>query len=345
MHLHFWKDSANKSVSVSKVSRTQYTVSKLISINGLSFSYGAQSALQDVSLDLRSGSISALIGHNGAGKTTLMRAMVGLLPIEPGMVTVAGFDAAENPRSVHKIAGFLPDMAGFYPTLTVRQNLRYAAKVNGLEGEAERIATNETIRRLDLTKKEAEPAGNLSRGWRQRVSIAQAIIHSPRFLALDEPATGLDPEARNALSKLLLELNKDGMTLLVSSHILAELEDYCTQIVMLEDGLLLGQHDLQKTGSAQRKPNGEPLEIVLVNELSSMERALLILSQDEKCHDVRRHDNSITLEFSGNNEEQHTLLKNLFAADVKVLSAGSPAKQSVETLRDAYRRMTHATAS
>lgn len=316
----------------------------MLSINGLSFSYGRKTALNSISLDLKEGGITALIGQNGAGKTTLMRAITGLLPITENVVTMDGIDVASNPRKIHQMVGFLPDMLGFYPSLTVQDNLAYAAQINGLtNGEAQQAVEN-TLLRLDLTSKKSDPAGSLSRGWRQRISIAQAIVHSPRFLALDEPATGLDPDARLSLSKLFLELNETGMTLIVSSHILAELEDYCNHIIMLEDGELVGQRDI-KNFLADKKSDVKTLRIELTDDRTSIERALLILSQDTQCNDIFHRDRTITLRFHGTDADQHILLKNLFAADVHVLNAGEDHNGQRETLRDAYHRMNNKTLS
>ena len=315
---------------------------KLISINGLSFSYGRKKALHNTSFDLERGGITALIGHNGAGKTTLMRAISGLLPIPSEKIFVDDIDVAQHPRQVHRMVSFLSDTLGFYPALSVADNLSYAAEINGVSGTAAQKAVEDTLHRLDLSSKRDELTGNLSRGWRQRVAIGQAIVHAPSFLALDEPATGLDPDARLALSKLFEALRQDGMTLLVSSHILAELEDYCDNIVMLEDGKLVGQRDLQhflKTG------NGDPrrLEIELIDDLASTERALLILSQNTQCSDITQSSNTINVRYNGNENEQHMLLKNLFAADVKVRSVAEINVPSRESLRDAYTRMTNKT--
>lgn len=256
---------------------------------------------------------------------------------------VDGVDVASNPRQVHRMVGFLPDMLGFYPALTVQDNLAYAAQINGLTGEVADQAVHDTLLRLDLTSKRSDPAGSLSRGWRQRVSIAQAIVHAPRFIALDEPASGLDPDARLSLSNLFLELKHAGMTLLVSSHILAELEDYCNHIIMLEDGKLVGQRDLKHFMSRSNKPEGKTLRIALADDQTSVERALLILSQDALCTDIEHQEKVITLQFHGNDTNQHILLKNLFAADVQVLSASDHDHGQRETLRNAYRRMTSKT--
>lgn len=211
----------------------------MIEISGLTFDYPGHRALNDVTLTVASGSVTALVGPNGAGKTTLMRCIAGLeIPLE-GRITVAGMDAIERPREVHRIMGYLSDFFGLYQELSVARCLEYAAAAQGLPDEDIPVAVKSTAERLGLADKLDEPSSSLSRGQRQRVAIGQAIIHRPKVLLLDEPASGLDPEARASLAALFRQLQADGMTLLVSSHILAELDEYSTHMLALRDGRIL----------------------------------------------------------------------------------------------------------
>ncbi len=211
----------------------------MIEITGLTFDYPGHRALKDVTLAVASGSVTALVGPNGAGKTTLMRCIAGLeTPLE-GRITVAGMDVIEQPREVHRIMGYLSDFFGLYQDLTVAQCLEYAATSQGLPKYEIDEAVRQTAQRLDLSDRLEQTSGSLSRGLRQRVAIGQAIIHDPKVLILDEPASGLDPEARAALAALFRQLQADRMTLLVSSHILAELDEYSTHILSLRDGRIL----------------------------------------------------------------------------------------------------------
>lgn len=211
----------------------------MIEISGLTFDYPGHRALNDVTLTVASGSVTALVGPNGAGKTTLMRCIAGLeTPLE-GRITVAGMDAIERPREVHRIMGYLSDFFGLYQELSVARCLEYAAAAQGLPDDDIPVAVESTAERLGLADKLDEPSSSLSRGQRQRVAIGQAIIHRPKVLLLDEPASGLDPEARASLAALFRQLQADGMTLLVSSHILAELDEYSTHMLALRDGRIL----------------------------------------------------------------------------------------------------------
>lgn len=208
----------------------------MIEVSGVVYDYPSSRALSGVSFSVERGAVLALVGPNGAGKTTLLRCIAALDAPTEGAITVAGLDTQADPRGVHAALGYLPDFFGVYEELSVRRCLAYAARSRGVaEADAARAA-EEAAARVQLSDRMNARAGELSRGLRQRLAIAQTIVHKPKALLLDEPAAGLDPEARRSLSDLILRLSGEGMTIVVSSHILAELEDYSTRMLMLRDG-------------------------------------------------------------------------------------------------------------
>ncbi len=217
----------------------------MIEISNLTFDYPGHRALNDVTLTVPSGSVTALVGPNGAGKTTLLRCIAGLETPLTGSIKVAGMDVIEQPREVHRIMGYLSDFFGLYQDLTVARCLEFAAASQGLPTADVPAAIERTAQRLDLTDRLQQTSGSLSRGLRQRVAIGQAIIHQPKMVLLDEPASGLDPEARASLAALFRQLQADGMTLLVSSHILAELDEYSTHMLALREGRILENRELK----------------------------------------------------------------------------------------------------
>jgi ABC-2 type transport system ATP-binding protein len=223
----------------------------MIEISNLTFDYPGHRALNDVTLSVPNGSVTALVGPNGAGKTTLMRCIAGLETPLTGSIIVAGMDVIEQPREVHRVMGYLSDFFGLYQDLTVARCLEYAAASQGLPEADIPAAIERTAQRLDLSERLHQTAGSLSRGLRQRVAIGQAIIHQPKMLLLDEPASGLDPEARASLALLFRQLQADGMTLLVSSHILAELDEYSTHMLALRDGRILENRELKPAHVAE----------------------------------------------------------------------------------------------
>jgi len=212
----------------------------MIVVRDVAYDYPSARVLHAVSFEVAEGAVLALVGPNGAGKTTLMRCMAALDEPAEGSISIDGLDTRADPRAVHAALGYLPDFFGLYDELTVRQSLVYAARSRGVAASAAEQAALAAAGRVQLSDRLDARAGHLSRGLRQRLAIAQTIVHGPRVLLLDEPAAGLDPEARRALSDLITRLAGEGMTIVVSSHILAELEDYSTRMLMLRDGRVAG---------------------------------------------------------------------------------------------------------
>lgn len=217
----------------------------MINIENLYFHYDERQVLHDISVQLPQGSITGLIGPNGAGKSTLMRCMAGLENPSSGKVLLDGQPVLENPRESYAKLGYLPDMFGLPQNLTVLQCLTYAASSRGVPEKNLPEILSETVQLLGLEDKLGSFISELSRGQKQRVGIGQVIIHKPKFLLLDEPASGLDPEARHELSLLLLKLQKEGMTILVSSHILSELDEYCSHMLVIKQGKIQAFQALQ----------------------------------------------------------------------------------------------------
>lgn len=211
----------------------------MLTVQNLVFDYPGHRALKDVSFAIDAGSITALVGPNGAGKSTLMRVCAALEQPFTGQVLLDGADIHKDPRAAHRQMGFLPDFYGLYDELTVEDCLAYRAASQGVPRSDRAMVIATVAARLEIADRLQQKAGTLSRGLRQRLAIAQAVLHEPRFLMLDEPAAGLDPAARIGLSAVLRQLAGEGMTILVSSHILAELQDYSSHILMLKNGRLV----------------------------------------------------------------------------------------------------------
>ena len=223
----------------------------MIEIRDLVFEYPGHRALHGVGLTIADKAITALVGPNGAGKTTLLRCLAALETPYAGTVTIDGLDTREAPRAIHARLGYLPDFFGLYDALSVRRCLHYAARAHGIAANAAAAAAQDAAARVGLTDRMEQAAGALSRGLRQRLAIAQAIVHAPKVLLLDEPAAGLDPQARRDLSQLLLSLRDGGMTLVVSSHILAELEDYSDRMVIVDHGRIAGGQSIALNSAAR----------------------------------------------------------------------------------------------
>ena len=223
----------------------------MLSAQNLNFHYDSHQVLHNINVELPKGSITGLIGPNGAGKSTLMRCMAGLECPSSGEVHLNGKPILANPRESFAQLGYLPDIFGLPEGLSVIQCLTYAAKSRGVSDGDLAQAVGSTVQLLGLADKLYSRVSNLSRGQKQRVGIGQVIIHRPKFLLLDEPASGLDPEARHELSLLLLQLQRDGMTILVSSHILSELDEYCSHMLVIKQGRIQAFQALHGEGQPE----------------------------------------------------------------------------------------------
>jgi len=221
----------------------------MISVKDLDFDYPDKRALIDVCFFIEKGTITALVGPNGSGKTTLLRSLAALASPIRGEILINGFDTASQPQEVHSQVGFLQDLFGLYDALTVQQCLQFMAysRIHGNHDPGP--ALEKAIGSTGVSSFLDKPIGTLSRGMRQRVGIAAAIIHNPAVLLLDEPASGLDPEARYELSRLMVQLGGEGMTIIVSSHILAELADYSSHMLVLQDGHVVEHRKIAGTSS------------------------------------------------------------------------------------------------
>lgn len=223
----------------------------MIQVNHLTHEFADKVALEDVSFTVAEGSITALVGPNGAGKTTLMRCICALQTPMQGSILVNGIDVIEKPREAHSNIGYLSDNFGLYDSMRVEDSLLYVACSRISDVAVAETAVQNVISLCGINSFYESEVSKLSRGMRQRVGIAQAIIHQPKLLILDEPASGLDPEARYELSQLMRNLKQTGMTILVSSHILAELEDYSTDMLIMNRGKIVDNKSIKDLASIQ----------------------------------------------------------------------------------------------
>jgi ABC-2 type transport system ATP-binding protein len=201
--------------------------------------FGKQDVLRDVSFDVGHGEIFGFIGPNGAGKTTTIRIMATLLEPVSGRVEVDGFDVSVDPEAVRKIIGYMPDHAGVYERVTVREYLEFFADAYKVAPDANYSVVDAVMELTDLTKLESKLVATMSKGMKQRLQLARTLLHDPKVLILDEPASDLDPRARIEIRDLLVELRSMGKTIFLSSHILTELADVCTSVAILERGRLV----------------------------------------------------------------------------------------------------------
>jgi ABC-2 type transport system ATP-binding protein len=217
-----------------------------IQTHNLTLTYGAKPAVKNLNLTVESGEIFGLLGHNGAGKTTTVSLLTTLLTPTKGSASVLGHDVVKEARAVQRSIGYLPENVQFYDNMTLYENLEYFGQLSGLKNPRKRIA--EVLYLLDFTGHDNERLATFSKGMRQRVGIAQAILHKPKLLFLDEPTSGLDPQGVKSLRDLILKLNKElGITIFMNTHLLSEVTQTCTSIGILRSGELIYQNSLADT--------------------------------------------------------------------------------------------------
>src|SRR5918992_3255127 len=207
----------------------------MIEVQGLTKRYGPITAVNDVSFRVEAGEILGFLGPNGAGKTTTMRVITGYMPATEGKVAVAGYDVFEKPIEAKRRTGYLPETPPLYPDMTVREYLTFVAKIKGVPRKETSSRVQDVMKRTWVTDMAGRHCGKLSKGYRQRVGLAQAILHNPDVLVLDEPTAGLDPKQIMETRDLIKSLAGDH-TIVLSTHILPEVAQTCQRVVIINKG-------------------------------------------------------------------------------------------------------------
>lgn len=207
----------------------------MIKVDSVTRLYGDFQAVDDVSFTISAGEIVGLLGHNGAGKTTIMKMITGFLEPTSGKITIGGKEIGEDRRLIQQDIGYLPENCPAYPEMTVIDYLDYSAALHGLSEAQRAPLIVEAIQRTALKEKAGQSIATLSRGYRQRTGVAQAILHKPGILILDEPTNGLDPTQIQHMRQLILDLAKTS-TVIISTHILQEVQAVCDRVIILKDG-------------------------------------------------------------------------------------------------------------
>jgi ABC-2 type transport system ATP-binding protein len=278
--------------------------------------YGDFVAVDNLSFAIGKGEIFGFIGPNGAGKSTTIRFLATLLRPTAGEGRVCGYSVTAEPMSVRRVIGFMPDDFGVYDGMKVWEFLDFFAVAYEIPRSYRKKIIGEVLDLLDLTHKRDDYVNGLSKGMKQRLCLAKTLVHDPPVLILDEPASGLDPRARLEMKALLNELKQMGKTILISSHILSELADFCTSIGIIERGKLLAAgsiHEIQARIRSHRV-----LKVRVVDETT--ERAADVLRVDSSIRMVETYDHTVTAEFEGEDQDMARLLDRLVSAGIAVHS-------------------------
>jgi ABC-2 type transport system ATP-binding protein len=287
-----------------------------ITIRGLVKRYGQLRAVDALDLDVPRGAVFGLIGPNGAGKTTTMLTIVTLLTPDGGSIEVCGFDPTSDQREVRRRVGYMPDFFGTYDGLTCAEYLDFFASAYHLSGPERRRQVGDLLELVELTHKRDTDVSGLSRGMQQRLSLARALVHDPEVLVLDEPASGLDPRARVELREILLELSRQTRTILVSSHILAELEELCDQVGIIEAGKVLAQGTPESIRATLA--SAITITIRVLGDDATVERAVATIGRHGGTAIVVT-GSRISTELAGTEEAVADLLADLVTDGIRVV--------------------------
>jgi ABC-2 type transport system ATP-binding protein len=243
----------------------------MLEVQSLSKSFYGTPAVDDVSFRVEDGEILGFLGPNGAGKTTTMRMITGFLPPTAGQVTLGGIDLLARPLEAKRHLGYLPETLALYPEMRVREYVAYRAELCGVPSKEAKARVDEALAKCFVTDVASKPIGNLSKGYRQRVGLAGALVHRPRVLVLDEPTVGLDPRQIVKVRELIRDLKKDH-TILLSTHILPEVELVCDRILIIDKGKIVAQGTPETLRQEMSQHPG--LAVVLKGEISEADVAL-----------------------------------------------------------------------
>lgn len=234
-----------------------------ISVKNLSKTYGTQKAVDEISFEAKPGKILGFLGPNGAGKSTTMKMLTCYLPQSSGTATVCGFDISNQSLDVRKNIGYLPESNPLYQDMYVREFLYFVGNIYHLQNLRSRV--DEVVLATGLSKEQHKKIGQLSKGYKQRVGLAQAIIHDPKVLILDEPTSGLDPNQLIEIRKLIKELGKT-KTVILSTHIMQEVEAICDEVIIINKGKIVANNSLKGLLEEHKESTLEPIFVKLTKE-------------------------------------------------------------------------------
>jgi ABC-2 type transport system ATP-binding protein len=308
----------------------------VILVDSLTQRFGRRTVLNSASFQVQPGDLFGLVGPNGAGKTTLLRILATLLRPSGGTARIAGFDVLRQPDQVRRRIGYMPDTFGVYPDLTAREYLQFFGSVYGLRGRKRETVLADLLQLVGLESKANEPVEQLSRGMQQRLSLARCLIHDPEVLLLDEPASGLDPHARQEIRALLSELQRMKKAIILSSHQLSDVSLLCNKILVIDRGKTVFCGGLREFLSEHGQSGVFRLDV-----RAEAERAMEFLQARVDVARAVPVDGGIELTFQPNAAEPSALLRDLLRERFDVTGW----RQAELTLEDVFVRMTSGAAS
>jgi len=308
----------------------------IIKVRGLTKYFATKAAVNDLSFSLEEKDVFGLIGPNGAGKTTTLRILATVLRKDSGEIVIGGipleYDTGHaNLRRIRKTIGFMPDFLGVYDDLLVSEYLDFFARAFYIEEKMRPFVINEALEITGIKELAEREIEGLSRGMKQRLGLARILLHDPKILLLDEPAAGLDPRARVELREIIKGLRKKGKTIIISSHILEDIEDFCNRIGIIEDGHIIKFEDIETLSRQTIK-----YTICRVMLLKRKEEGKDFLASKPLVKNLVWEEEKLRFDFLGSDEELASLLKEMINLDYEVLSFSKEKPR----LEDVYMKFT-----
>ena len=285
----------------------------MLKIKGLNKKYNKLKALDALDMNIERGSIYGLVGQNGAGKTTLMRIVSGVLSFDSGDIQIDNMDIKKQYSRIKEKIAFIPDSFAYHYNITIEEYMEFFASCYGFEGLRARQRYTKLLQMLSLDDKMQSLVGSLSRGMQQRLSLARALINDPEFIIMDEPTSGLDPKTNYSFKELIRQLNSEDRTILISSHMLSELSELCSDIGVIDHGHMVIESSLSDI--LNKFNNTNPIKIrIMGNE----DKAFKIFREDVNVRHVSARGGIFFIKFTGTKRDEAALLKKLVIEDIPV---------------------------
>lgn len=316
-------------------------MSPIVELREVSKRFSGRKAVDNVSLTIQEGEIFGLVGPNGAGKTTTMRMLVTLLEPDKGEILVGGHSVRKAPRAVRELIGFMPDSFGVYGDMTVQEYLDFFGACYSIPSAKRAALIDDLLELVDISHRRDDMVDTLSRGLKQRLALARVLIHDPRILVLDEPASGLDPRARVEIRELLMEIARLGKTIIFSSHILADVAELCSRVGIMEAGQLVAVGSLDQL--SQRMVPHRLIRVALLNR-TGPDEALAALAALPGVSGARPQEGfvrsdwiGLEAEFTGDDEALRGLLRQLLEKGLPVVHFSEETQDLEEVFMRATR--------
>ena len=290
----------------------------MLKLEGLTRDYGRFRALDHLDMEIGAGELHGFVGPNGAGKTTTMRILATLMPPTSGRAYVDGVEVSAKPARIRRMVGYMPDFFGVYDGLKAWEYLDFYARCYSIPGRQRAVMIDQLLELVHLSDKKQVYVDSLSRGMKQRLCLARSLIHDPKLLVLDEPASGMDPRARAEMKGILRALKEMGKTVLISSHILPELSEMCDSLTIIDHGKLVFSGSV---AALDKKMNGDaPLDIMFAtDDQGEIARAVELLKQHPGVTGITQESAAhLRVEMPGGDAEAAGLLRALAAAGFAV---------------------------